>query len=92
MDDEIRKSQVHDQARTNHDVNHDLDKARLSDADKDRTKALVQQVGHRIELTPENNKRIFRKINTRILPVILFIYFLQALDVSNCCVKSSTLC
>lgn len=63
-----------------HDVQRSLDKTNLSDKDKDRAKELVQRIGHSVELTPENNKRICRKIDTRILPVILFVYFLQALD------------
>ncbi|KAF4550591.1 MFS-type transporter-like protein 44 [Elsinoe fawcettii] len=33
-----------------------------------------------VVLTPENNKRVLRKIDINILPVILAIYFLQALD------------
>lgn len=62
------------------DLQRDLTAAGLSDKDKDRAKDLVQRVGHTVELTPENNRRIVRKINIRILPVILFVYFLQALD------------
>ncbi|KAF2222382.1 hypothetical protein BDZ85DRAFT_263550 [Elsinoe ampelina] len=34
----------------------------------------------RVTLTPENNKRVLKKIDTNILPVILVICFLQALD------------
>jgi hypothetical protein len=62
------------------DVKHSLDNVALGDKDKDRAKELVERVGHRVELTPENNKRVLWKIDTRILPVILFVYFLQALD------------
>ncbi|ETN41528.1 uncharacterized protein HMPREF1541_03464 [Cyphellophora europaea CBS 101466] len=57
-----------------------LDKLNVSDKEKDRAKELIQRVGHRVELTPENNKRVCRKIDLRVLPVILFVYFLQALD------------
>ena len=46
----------------------------------DKAAAVLRNVGRTIELTPENNKRVLRKIDTRILPVILCIYFLQALD------------
>jgi MFS family permease len=41
---------------------------------------VLRQAGRHIELTPENNKRVLRKIDTHILPVILAVYFLQALD------------
>ena len=46
----------------------------------DKATAVLRQAGRTIELTPENNKRVLRKIDTRILPVILAVYFLQALD------------
>jgi hypothetical protein len=48
----------------------------------DKATAILRQAGPagRIELTPENNKRVLRKIDTHILPVILAVYFLQALD------------
>lgn len=65
------------------DVTHGLDNINMSDKDKDRAKELLERVGHRIELTPENNKRVCRKIDMRVLPVILFVYFLQALDKST---------
>jgi hypothetical protein len=61
-------------------LRQNLDNAGLSSKDKDRAAELIERIGHRIELTPENNKRILWKIDTRILPVILFVYFLQALD------------
>ncbi|KAK5106250.1 hypothetical protein LTS08_000368 [Lithohypha guttulata] len=46
----------------------------------DRAAAVIKASGHTIALTHENNKRVLKKIDTRILPVILAIYFLQALD------------
>ena len=46
----------------------------------DKAAEVLRNVGRTIELTPENNKRVLRKIDTRILPVILAVYFLQALD------------
>lgn len=33
-----------------------------------------------IEITPEENKRLKRMIDRRVLPVMIFTYFLQALD------------
>lgn len=81
-DDTISKPPVHketDAARAEGPVS-DLDNVHLSEKDKDQAKELIQRVGHRVELTPENNRRICRKIDLRVLPVILFVYFLQALD------------
>lgn len=46
----------------------------------DKAAAVIKASGHTIALTHENNKRVLKKIDTRILPVILAIYFLQALD------------
>ncbi len=46
----------------------------------DKAAAVLRDAGRTVELTPENNKRVLRKIDTRILPVILAVYFLQALD------------
>lgn len=48
--------------------------------DEDKAAEMLQQKGHSVVLSHENNKRVLRKIDTRILPVILAIYFLQALD------------
>lgn len=49
-------------------------------ANEDKAAAMLQQKGHSVVLSHDNNKRVLRKIDTRILPVILAIYFLQALD------------
>ncbi|EOD51404.1 allantoate permease [Neofusicoccum parvum] len=35
---------------------------------------------HAIEISPEENKRLKRMIDRRVLPVMIFTYFLQALD------------
>jgi hypothetical protein len=40
-------------------------------ASKDKAAILLQQTGRTVELTPENNKRVLRKIDSRVLPVIL---------------------
>jgi len=48
--------------------------------DKDKALELLQEAGRSVILTPENNKSVLRKIDLRVLPVILAIYFLQALD------------
>jgi len=49
-------------------------------AGEDKAAEVFKQSGHTVALTHENNKRVLRKIDLRILPVILGIYFLQALD------------
>ena len=33
-----------------------------------------------IEISPEENKRLFNLINKRVLPIMVFTYFIQALD------------
>lgn len=33
-----------------------------------------------IEISPEENRRLKRMIDTRVLPIMVFTYFLQALD------------
>lgn len=47
---------------------------------KDKAVELLEDSGHSAVLTPENNARVLRKIDLRILPIILGIYFLQSLD------------
>lgn len=54
--------------------------AHVAFADKDKAVELLEDVGHSVVLTPENNSRVLRKIDMRILPIILAIYFLQSLD------------
>lgn len=49
-------------------------------AGKDRAAQLLQQAGQSIIVTPEENKRILRKIDLTILPIMLAVYFLQGLD------------
>ncbi|KAF4119231.1 MFS family permease [Geosmithia morbida] len=41
---------------------------------------LLKEVGHHVVVTPEENKRVLRLIDLRILPIILFVYCLQSLD------------
>lgn len=53
---------------------------RASNANEDKAAEVLKQSGHSVTLTHENNKRVLRKIDLTILPVILGIYFLQALD------------
>jgi hypothetical protein len=47
---------------------------------KDRAGQLLKEAGHSVVVTPAENKRILRKIDLAILPILLAIYFLQSLD------------
>ena len=51
-----------------------------SNARNDKANQLLTQSGRTIVLTAENNKRVLRKIDLYVLPVVLGTYFLQALD------------
>ncbi len=44
---------------------------------------LIEDLGGSTILTPENNKRVLRRIDLRLLPILLGIYFLQQLDKST---------
>ncbi|RMD42404.1 hypothetical protein DV735_g2692, partial [Chaetothyriales sp. CBS 134920] len=57
-----------------------MDARRDRKASRDHAAVILQQVDRRIELTPENNARVLRLIDLNVLPVVLGIYFLQALD------------
>ncbi len=46
----------------------------------DKANQVLIEAGQRIVLTPENNSRVLKKIDLFILPVVLGVYFLQALD------------
>ncbi|KAJ5724076.1 hypothetical protein N7488_002111 [Penicillium malachiteum] len=50
---------------------------------QDKALQLIEDLGHSTILTPENNKRVLRKIDLRLLPILLVIYFLQQLDKST---------
>ena len=47
---------------------------------RDKAGQLLQQAGHSVIVTPEDNKRILRKIDLAILPILLTVYCLQSLD------------
>jgi len=50
---------------------------------KDKAAALLEKAeadGHRVVVTPEDNKRILRRIDLVILPILLSVYGLQSLD------------
>ncbi|PYH71469.1 putative MFS transporter [Aspergillus vadensis CBS 113365] len=44
---------------------------------------LMRDAGHSAILTPENNAKVLRKIDLRLLPILLGIYFLQQVDKST---------
>lgn len=44
---------------------------------------LIEEAGGSTILTPENNSRVLRKIDLRLLPILLAVYFLQQVDKST---------
>lgn len=50
---------------------------------KDRAGQLLKEAGHSVVVTGADNKRILRKIDLAILPIILTVYCLQFLDKST---------
>lgn len=47
---------------------------------RDKAAQLLRDAGHEIVVSADDNKRILRKIDWAILPIILVIYCLQSLD------------
>ncbi|PYH82142.1 MFS general substrate transporter [Aspergillus uvarum CBS 121591] len=56
---------------------------RPTEPEVDKALELVVEAGRSTILTPENNARVLRKIDMRLLPILLGIYFLQQLDKST---------
>lgn len=52
-------------------------------AKQDQALQVLEDAGHSTVLTSENNARVLRKIDLRLLPILLSIYFLQQLDKST---------
>lgn len=50
---------------------------------QDHALQLLEDAGHSTILTAENNARVLRRIDLRLLPILLSIYFLQQLDKST---------
>ncbi|KAK4942597.1 hypothetical protein LTR10_017726 [Elasticomyces elasticus] len=46
----------------------------------DKANEILIQSSHRVVLNPENNARVLKKIDLHVLPIVLGIYLLQALD------------
>lgn len=47
---------------------------------RDKAGQLLKEAGHSVVVTPAENKRILRKIDLAILPILLVVYCLQSLD------------
>jgi sugar phosphate permease len=47
---------------------------------RDKAAQFLKEAGHTVVVTPDDNRRVLRKIDLRILPLILFVYCLQSLD------------
>ena len=47
---------------------------------RDKAGQLLKEAGHSVVVTPADNKRLLRKIDLAILPILLFTYCLQSLD------------
>lgn len=47
---------------------------------RDKAGQLLKEAGHAVVVTPADNKRILRKIDLAILPILLSVYCLQSLD------------
>ena len=55
-------------------------------AHKDKAAALLKEAeaaGQRVIVTPEENKRVLRRIDLALLPILLVVYGLQSLDKSS---------
>ncbi|PWY76450.1 MFS transporter [Aspergillus sclerotioniger CBS 115572] len=59
------------------------EQGQLNDATQDKALDLIIDAGQSAILTPENNARVLRKIDLRLLPILLGIYFLQQVDKST---------
>lgn len=47
---------------------------------RDKAAQFLKQAGHQITVTPSENARVLRKIDLRLLPLLLSVYCLQSLD------------
>ncbi|KAH0594806.1 hypothetical protein MHUMG1_07641 [Metarhizium humberi] len=47
---------------------------------RDKAAQFLKQADHPVVVTPADNARVLRKIDWRILPIMLFVYCLQSLD------------
>ncbi|KAH8800890.1 major facilitator superfamily domain-containing protein [Xylogone sp. PMI_703] len=59
------------------------DEKNIRAARKDRAAELLQSAQQTIVVSPEDDRRILRRIDLTILPILLVVYFLQQLDKST---------
>ena len=57
----------------------------------DKAGQWLKEAGHSVVVTPSENKRILRKIDLAILPILLVVYCLQFLDKGQSFVENSIL-
>lgn len=58
----------------------DVEVSKMAIKGHDKAALFLQQAGHEVIVTAEDDKRVLRKIDLRLLPIILFVYCLQSLD------------
>lgn len=73
----------HEDVSKDVDVNAETIEATGDNSARDRAGQLLKEAGHTVEVSPAENKRILRKIDLAILPIILVTYVLQFLDKST---------
>lgn len=69
----------HDINKAGVETNESIHKPTQTTHGKDKAAELLA-ANERIVVTPEENKRVLRKIDLVILPILLSVYFLQSLD------------
>ncbi|CRG85298.1 putative transporter C417,10 [Talaromyces islandicus] len=79
MMDNTKSQEDHGVETIEHTIEHHIN-AHGENSGKDRAAEVLQDAGHSAILTPENNARVLRLIDLRVLPLVLGIYFLQSLD------------
>ncbi|KAF9892753.1 hypothetical protein FE257_001155 [Aspergillus nanangensis] len=64
-------------------VAHEHSTAHTDGHKQDKARDLIEEAGNTTILTAENNSKVLRKIDLRLLPILLAIYFLQQVDKST---------
>jgi hypothetical protein len=79
MTDEAVSAAQQDINKTNIETTESIHKPTAGTQRKDKAAALIES-SERIHVSPEQNKKVLRKIDLVILPILLSVYFLQSLD------------
>ncbi|EGX93553.1 allantoate permease [Cordyceps militaris CM01] len=58
----------------------DVDAPKSVPHGQDKAALFLQQAGHQVLVTPADDRRVLRRIDLRLLPILLFVYCLQSLD------------